>query len=163
MGGPKQVPRSPPLKHTTVPALSSQLSVFLKLCRPIINTLLHFLLLLCKSCCTRRNVSFGGCILGLISSVYHGWLSIMTSSERPHFSLAFGPPITNPTLGWQHIKVKRQQVGIAATSSFSGPITINKLQSYPNESFTLYPIQKMLGIWHPEFVHIHAFMRIHEL
>jgi len=41
-----------------LPALSSQLSVFSKLC--IMNTPLHFLLLLCQPCCSLRNVSFGG-------------------------------------------------------------------------------------------------------
>jgi len=41
--------------------------------------------------------------------------------------------------------------------------TINKLQSLPLfESFTLYPSDKMLGSWYPEFVYIHDFMGIHE-
>jgi len=44
---------------------------------------LHFLLLLCQSCRSLRNVSFGDHILGLIKSAYHGWLSMMTSSEGP--------------------------------------------------------------------------------
>jgi len=29
---------------------------------------------------------------------YHGWLSVMTSSEGPLFSLASGPPTLNPPL-----------------------------------------------------------------
>ena len=78
-----------------LPALSFQLSVFSKFC--IMNTLLHFLLL-CQSCRSLRNVSLIGCILGLIKSAYHGWLSMMTSSEGPHFSLASGPPTLNPPL-----------------------------------------------------------------
>jgi len=57
-------------------ALSSQLSVFSKLC--IMNTLLHFLLL-CQLCRNLRNVSLVGRILGLIKSYYHDWLSMMTS------------------------------------------------------------------------------------
>jgi len=52
------------------------------------NTPLHFLL---------RNVSFGGRILGLIKSAYHGMLSMMTSSEGPFFSIASGPPNLKPT------------------------------------------------------------------
>jgi len=64
---------------SVLPAVSSQLSVFSKFC--IMNTLLHFLLLLCQSCHSLRNVSLSGCILGLIKSAYHGWLSVMTSSE----------------------------------------------------------------------------------
>jgi len=77
-------------------ALSSQLLVFSKLY--IMNILVHFLLLLCQSCRSLRKVSFGGLILGLIKSAYHGWLSIMTSSEGPLFNLASSPPILNPSL-----------------------------------------------------------------
>jgi len=44
-----------------LPALSPQLSVFSKLC--IMNTLLHFLLLF-QLCCSLRNMSLGGRILG---------------------------------------------------------------------------------------------------
>ena len=55
-----------------LPALSSQLSVFSKLC--IMNTLLHFLLL-CQSCHCLRSVSFGGRILGLIKVLITvGWV-----------------------------------------------------------------------------------------
>jgi len=78
-----------------LPAFSSHLSVFSKLC--IMNTPLHFLLLLCQSCRSLRNASFGGHILGLMKSASHGWLSIMTSSECPRFSLASGPPNLKPT------------------------------------------------------------------
>jgi len=59
--------------------------------------LLYFLL----PCQSRRclgNVSFGGRILGLIRSVYHGWLSMMTSSKGPLFILASAPPTLNPPL-----------------------------------------------------------------
>jgi len=44
-----------------LPAVSSQLSVFSKLC--IMNTLLHFLLLLLQLCRNLRNISLGGRIL----------------------------------------------------------------------------------------------------
>ena len=64
-----------------LPALSSKLSVFSKFC--IMNTLLHFLLLLCQSCHSLKNESLIGCILGLIKSAYHIWLRLMTSSEGP--------------------------------------------------------------------------------
>jgi len=86
-----------------LPALSSQLSVFSKLC--IVNTLLHFLLLLCQSCRSLRNVSLVGRILGLIKSAYHGWLSMMTSSKGPLFSLASGPPHLSPPLVTSHISL----------------------------------------------------------
>ena len=80
-----------------LPALSCHLSVFSKLC--IMNTSLHFLLLLCQSCFSLRNVSFGSGILGLTKSGYHGWLSMMTSSEGPPFQvLPRAPPILNPSL-----------------------------------------------------------------
>ena len=80
-----------------LPALSSHLSVFSKLC--IMNTSLHFLLLLCQSCCSLRNISFGSGILGLTKSAYHGWLSMTTSSEGPRFQvLPRAPPILNPSL-----------------------------------------------------------------
>ena len=46
----------------------------------------------------KRSLSFGGRILRLIKSAYHGWLSMMTSSEGPLFSLASGPPTLNPPL-----------------------------------------------------------------
>ena len=54
-------------KFYVLPALPSQLSVFLKFC--IMNTLLHFLLLICQSCRSLRNESMGGCILGSIITV----------------------------------------------------------------------------------------------
>ena len=73
----------------TLPALSSQLSVFSKLC--IMNTLLRSFLLLCQSCYSLRNVCFGDFILGMMKSAHHGWLSIMTSPEGPFFGLASGP------------------------------------------------------------------------
>jgi len=79
-----------------LPALSSKLSVFSKLC--IMKTLLHFLLLLCQSCRSLRNESLGGRIVGLIKSFHHGWLSMMTSSQGPLFSLASPPATLNPPL-----------------------------------------------------------------
>jgi len=72
-----------------LPALSSQLSVFSRLC--IMNTLLHFLLLLCQSCGGVRNISLSGRIPDLIKSAYHGWLSMMTSSEGPFLLLPRAP------------------------------------------------------------------------
>jgi len=78
-------------------ALSSQLSVLLKLC--IMNTHLHFLL--CQSCCSLRNVSLGGPhipFLGLIRRPCYSWLSMMTSSESPFFSLSTGSPTLSPPL-----------------------------------------------------------------
>jgi len=70
-------------------ALSSQLSVFSKLC--IMNILLHFLLRLRQLCRSLRNVSLSGRILGLIKSDYHDWLSMMTSSETPFLDLPQAP------------------------------------------------------------------------
>jgi len=69
-----------------LPALSSHFPVLSKFC--IMNNLLHFLLL-CQSCRSFRNagLSFGGRILGLIKSAYHGSLSMMTSSEAPFLVL----------------------------------------------------------------------------
>jgi len=58
---------------------------------------LHFLLL-CQSCRSLRYVSFGGRILGLIKSAYHGWLSMMTSSEGPFLVLPRAPRTLNPPL-----------------------------------------------------------------
>jgi len=66
------------------------------------NTLLHFRLL-CQSCHSLRNISLGGSILGMIKSNYHGWLSMMTSSEGPLFSLASGPPNLKPTTDYSQM------------------------------------------------------------
>jgi len=46
---------------------------------------LLYVLLLCQSCRSFRNTSFRGRILGLNKSDYHGWLSMMTSSEGLSF------------------------------------------------------------------------------
>ena len=58
------------------------------------------------------------------------------------------------TQGWQHIKVRQQQVGIALTSLFSHLISLHSLwinyKLYPFESYTLYPFEKMLVSWYPE-------------
>ena len=80
-------------------ALSSHLSVFSKLC--IMNTPVHFLLL-CQSCRSLRNVSFGGHVLGLIKSAYQGWLSI-TSSGGPLFSFASAPRTLNLPLAVEYV------------------------------------------------------------
>jgi len=65
----------------------------------MMNTLLHFLLLRCQSYRSLRNVSFGGCTLGLIKSAYHDWLSVMTTSEGlPFLVLPRAPPTLNPPL-----------------------------------------------------------------
>jgi len=79
------------------PALSSQRSVFSKLCS--MKTLLHFFLLQCQSCCSLRKVFLCGRISGLIKSSYHNWLSMMTSSEGPLFSFASTRPIPKTTTG----------------------------------------------------------------
>jgi len=49
------------LNFHVLSALSSQLSVFSKWC--VVNTLLHFLLVLFQLCRSRRNMSLGGRIL----------------------------------------------------------------------------------------------------
>jgi len=45
------------------------------------------------------NVSLGGRILVLIKSDYHGWLSMMTSSEGPFLVLPRAPPNHKHTTG----------------------------------------------------------------
>jgi len=69
------------------------------------NTPLHFFLL-CQSCHSFRNVglSFGGRILGLIKSAYHGWLSMMTSSEDPFSVLPRAPTTSKPPLIMPKVK-----------------------------------------------------------
>ena len=63
------------------------------------DTRLHFLLLLCQSCRSLRNVSFGGRILGLIKCAYQSWRSRMTSSEAPPILvLPRAPSNLNPPL-----------------------------------------------------------------
>jgi len=77
-----------------LPAFSSQLSVFSKLCT--MNTLMNFLLLLCQSCRSLRNVSFGGRILALIKCACHSWLTIMDVIRgAPYFTLASSLPTLN--------------------------------------------------------------------
>jgi len=46
-----------------LPAVSSQLAVFSELCI-MLNTLLHFVLLLLQFCHSLRTISLGDCILG---------------------------------------------------------------------------------------------------
>jgi len=90
------------LSKYNLPALSSQLSVFSKL--SIMNIPLHFLLLLCQLSRSLKNVSYGGRVLSLIKSAYHGWVSMMTSSYGPPlFSLALGLPNLKPTTGYFHL------------------------------------------------------------
>jgi len=79
-----------------VASLVFPLSVFSNLC--IMNTPLHFLVLICQSCHSLRNVSFGGHILGLIKSAYHGWLSMMASSEGPFLVLLRPPNLKSTTV-----------------------------------------------------------------
>jgi len=62
------------------------------------NTLLHFLLLLCQSCRSLRNVYLVGRILVLIKSDHRGWLSMMTLSEGLLFSFASVPLTLSPPL-----------------------------------------------------------------
>jgi len=76
-----------------LPAWSSRLSVFSKLC--LMNALLHFLLLLCQSYPLSQELTFVGRILGLITCAYHGWLSMKTSSE---FLVLHRHPNLNPPL-----------------------------------------------------------------
>ena len=85
-----------------LPALSSQLSVFSKLC--IMNTLLHFLLLLFQLCRSLRSIPLCGPYLRQIRSAYRGWLHMLTSSEGPLFILASFPPNPKPTTD-HHISV----------------------------------------------------------
>jgi len=79
-------------------ALSSQLSVILKLC--ITNILVHFLL--SQLCRSLRNVSLG-CphipSVDLIKKSYHGWLGMMVSSESPLFQPCLGSPNPKTTTG----------------------------------------------------------------
>ena len=79
-----------------LPAVSSQLSVFSKLC--MMNTLLHFLLLLLQLCCSLRNISLGDRILVKLKVIITvGW--VWWRHQRASlFSLASGPPTLNPPL-----------------------------------------------------------------
>ena len=78
-----------------LPALSSQLSVFSKLC--IVNTLLHFLLLF-QLCRSLRNIPLDGRILGKSEVIITvGWVW-WRHQRAPLFSLASGPPTLNPPL-----------------------------------------------------------------
>jgi len=80
--------------------------------------LLHFLPLLCQSCRSLRNVSLGGRILGLIKSSYHGWLSMMMSSEGLLFSLASGPPSLNPTTDYYDVATSKRAFLHLLTAKF---------------------------------------------
>jgi len=92
------------------------------------NTLLHFLLR-CQSCRSLRNVSFGGRTLGLIKSDYHGWLSMMTSSEGPFLVLG-GPraPTLKPT-------TVQMTLSLSLATFFR-----------PNSSFVFYSLQHHVQI-----------------
>ena len=78
-----------------LPALSSQLSVFSKLC--IMNTLLHFLLLF-QLCRSLRNIPLGGHVLGKSKVLITvGW--IWCCHRRASFLvLPRASPILNPPL-----------------------------------------------------------------
>jgi len=65
--------------------------------------------------------------------------------------------VTPPTVGGRHFSTRPE-----AALAHVGSLTINKLQIYSFESFTLSPFEKILGSWYPEFVHIHVFIGIHE-
>jgi len=78
-----------------LPALSSQLSVFSKLC--IMNTLLHFLLLF-QLCRSLRNTPLSGRMLGKSEVIItFGWVW-WRHQRAPLFSLASVPPTLNPPL-----------------------------------------------------------------
>ena len=78
-----------------LPDLSSQLSVFSKLC--IMNTLLHFLLLF-QLCRSLRNISLGGPTLGKSKVIITiGWVW-RRHQRSPLFSLASDPQTSNPPL-----------------------------------------------------------------
>ena len=82
-----------------LPALCSQLLVFSRLC--IMNTLLHFLLLLFQLCHSLRNISLG--ISGKSKVIITvGWVW-WRHQGAPFFSLASGPPTLKPPLptSWQ--------------------------------------------------------------
>ena len=86
-------------------ALSSQLSVFLRSC--IMNTLLHFLSR--QSCRSLGNVCLDGRhipFLGLIKRSYHGWLSMMTSSDGP-FQPCLGPRTLSPPLSATFLQLSK--------------------------------------------------------
>ena len=80
-----------------LPAVSSQLSVFSKLC--IMNTLLHFLLLLLQLCRSLRNISLGGRILGKSKVIITVGRVRWRHQRAPVLSLASGPPNPKPTTG----------------------------------------------------------------
>jgi len=67
--------------------------------------------------------------------------------------------------GWQHLKVRQSQVGIAPSSLVSRSISLHSpsinYRVYPFESFTPSRFEKMLGSSYPEFVHIHVFVGNH--
>jgi len=129
-----------------LPTVSSHLSVFSKLC--IMNTLLRFLSLLCQSCRTLRNKFLGGRILGLIKSSHHGWLSMMTSSEGPFFSLASGPPTLNPplssTIMFRPIRIV--QMSSLATACIGQPLLT--FWSHTEQSWMFAMIVAALKITH---------------
>ena len=112
-----------------LPAVSSQLSVFSKLC--VMNTLLHFLQLL-RLCRSLRNISLGGRILGksnVIITVGRVW---WRHQRAPLLSLASGPPTLNPPLpimstnfAWKHeygVKLWRQKQRTLNTNDHLMPL-----------------------------------------
>jgi len=82
-----------------LPALSSQLSVFSKLC--IMNTRLHFLLLLFQLCRSLRNIPLSGRILGKSKVIIAvGW--VWWRHQRAPFQSCLGPPNPKPTTAYSN-------------------------------------------------------------
>jgi len=96
-----------------LPALCSQLLVFSRLC--IMNTLLHFLLLLFQLCHSLRNISLG--ISGKSKVIITvGWVW-WRHQRAPFFSLASGPPTLKPPLPTSLLSIRtRATVGIIVAS-----------------------------------------------
>jgi len=114
-----------------LPALSSQLSVFSKLC--IMNTLLHFFLLLFQLCRSLRNISLGGCILGKSK-----WLSPLAEYDDvirgPLFSLASGPPNPKPTTGGGH-RFWERTASFSSQAGWSPPVWPEICNSFTERSY----------------------------
>jgi len=128
-----------------LPSLLSQLSVFLKLC--IMNTLLHFLLR--QSCHSLRNVSLGSPhipLLGMIKRSYHGWVSVMTLSEGPLFSLVSGPPTLSPPLATDKSK---QTFWAISSKSKTLRIVARFIASFHNKGLNIFCIRRLASLSRP--------------
>jgi len=119
------------------------------------NTLLHFLLLLCQSCHCLRSVSFGGRILGLIKVLITvGWVW-WRHQRGPLFGLASGPPnlklTTAPDLCLDHTFILSCYVQYVLSYTPSGPCS----SRLDNHTFspamtthrTSFPTPGMPGEW----------------